>query len=779
MGEYFRMWRGAMRDDPRDNTQSIKLGIAAIVAVMILVIWAAVAISIYFSREAALEDMKSNATNLAFAFDDEVTHILDNSVRTMDAVAGRMRAKGSDMNIYAWSREFPIATGPIIEGGIIAPNGMLVSSTNAPNLKPIDMNDHEDVRIQLDGKYEGIFIGKPVNSRTVDQMVIPITKRVETKNGRLVGIMGFLLSPARLTQLHKSINLGEQGTITLVGLDNIVRARFRKDSPDGLAEIGRPITGNMSQVDTLGVNQGFYIQRDASDHVKRMHSFRRVANYPLFVNIGLGYDEGLASWWKITLTILSVAAGATLFLGGLGLYLAREIAVRKVAEQKVALLARADPLTGLPNRRVFVEALQQAIGRAGRGGKGFAIHYLDLDHFKDVNDTLGHMTGDELIRAVGNRLGDGVRVTDVVARFGGDEFAILQTDIREPADAAVLAGKLIEAIAQPFSIKGNRIQSGTSIGITVGEPGTTDGETLLSHADLALYRAKSEGRNTYRFFTESMDTEVHERVQLVAELRQAIADGQMTLHYQPQVDVRDGKIKGFEALVRWNHPARGLVLPGNFIHIAELTGLIAPLGRWVLNEACRQMKEWLDAGIAPPVLSVNLSAAEFKVAGIQRKILAVIDKYGVAPDRIELEITEYAMMDVSERSDDILERLKERGVGISIDDFGKGYSSLAYMKRFRPSRIKIAGEFVSGMLENEADRAVVRAIVEMAHELRIGLIAEGVETAAQAAFLCELGCCDAQGFFFSRALPAGDVTAILRRGGNFAPADCRPFTAVA
>jgi hypothetical protein len=247
------MWRGAMRDDPRDNTQSIKLGIAAIVAVMILVIWAAVAISIYFSREAALEDMKSNATNLAFAFDDEVTHILDNSVRTMDAVAGRMRAKGSDMNIYAWSREFPIATGPIIEGGIIAPNGMLVSSTNAPNLKPIDMNDHEDVRIQLDGKYEGIFIGKPVNSRTVDQMVIPITKRVETKNGRLVGIMGFLLSPARLTQLHKSINLGEQGTITLVGLDNIVRARFRKDSPDGLAEIGRPITGNMRSACTVFV----------------------------------------------------------------------------------------------------------------------------------------------------------------------------------------------------------------------------------------------------------------------------------------------------------------------------------------------------------------------------------------------------------------------------------------------------------------------------------------------------------------------------------------------
>ncbi|MGO8912804.1 MAG: putative bifunctional diguanylate cyclase/phosphodiesterase [Bradyrhizobium sp.] len=765
--------------DRRDHAKALKISIAAIVAVMVIVIWAASAISIYYSREAALAEMKSNATNLAFAFDEEVTHTLDSSVRTMDVVAARMRVQGSDMDIYAWSRELPIVTGPIVVAGIIAPNGILIASTRAPDLNPVDMNDREHFRIQLDGKYKGVFIGKPVTSRTDGQILIPITERVETRDGRFVGVMNFELSPALLTNLHKSIDLGEHGTITLVGLDNIVRARFSKNSPDGLADVGKPVKGNMSQVDTLGVNQGFYIQQDTIDHVRRIHSFRRVANYPLFVNIGLGYDEGLASWWAITLTILAVAAGATLFLGGLGLYLAREIGVRRKAEQKVERLARTDPLTGLPNRRAFVEALHQAIGRTGRGGKGFAVLYLDLDYFKDVNDTLGHRVGDELLEAAGERLRSSIRVTDAVARFGGDEFAVLQTDIGDPADAAALAGKLIEIIAQPFSIEGNRIQSGTSIGIAVGESGTSDGETLLSHADLALYRAKSEGRGSYRFFTESMDTEVHARVKLADELREAIAHGQMILHYQPQVDVRDGRIKGLEALVRWSHPARGLLLPGNFIHIAEQTGLIAPLGRWVMNEACRQMKEWLDAGIALPVLAVNISATELKIAGIESKILAVIDRHGIPPGRIELEITEYTMMEVSKRSDDILERLRQHGIGISIDDFGMGYSSLAYMKRFRPSRIKIAGEFVSGMLKNEADRAVVRAIVEMAHELRVGLIAEGVETAAQAEFLCDLNCYDAQGFYFSRAVTAHDIAAILRSGKAFTPTERGAMTEVA
>ena len=300
----------------------------------------------------------------------------------------------------------------------------------------------------------------------------------------------------------------------------------------------------------------------------------------------------------------------------------------------------------------------------------------------------------------------------------------------------------------------NKIQSSTSVGIAVSDPETNDSEVLLSHADLALYEAKSERRGTYHFFAESMDTEVRERVKLVSELRRAFAEGEMALHYQPQIDARNGRLIGLEALVRWNHPERGLLLPGSFIGIAETSGMIVSLGKWVQIEACRQMRDWLDAGIAPPVLAINLSAVEFKTAGVEEQIIGTIRKYDIPPDRIELELTESTMMELSKRSNDILARFRQQGIRISVDDFGTGYSSLAYLKRFRPNRIKIAGVFVFDMLEDEADRAVVRSIIGIAQALNIDVIAEGVETAAQAKFLCEHHCCEVQGFAFSRALSA-------------------------
>jgi diguanylate cyclase (GGDEF)-like protein/PAS domain S-box-containing protein len=483
--------------------------------------------------------------------------------------------------------------------------------------------------------------------------------------------------------------------------------------------------------------------------------------------------DGSVFFGDITAAIMHLA-GKSYFVCNI-----RDITTRKVAEQKIMQLARTDLLTDLPNRRVFNEALQQTIDRAGRDRQSFAVLFLDLDNFKDVNDTLGHTVGDELLVMVSKRLRNSVRAGDVVARFGGDEFAVLQTGIRGPSDAAILATKFIEALAHPFLIHENKIQSSTSIGIAVSNPETNDSEMLLSHADLALYEAKSSRRGTYQFFAESMDTAVRERVKLVSELRRAFAEGEMTLHYQPQIDARNGRIIGLEALVRWNHPERGLLLPGNFIGIAETSGMIVPLGKWVQIEACRQMRDWLDAGIAPPVLAINLSAVEFKTAGIEEQIIGTIEKYGVPPHRIELELTESTVMELSKRSNDVLLRLRQQGIRISIDDFGTGYSSLAYLKRFRPNRIKIASVFVSDMLEDEANRAVVQSIIGIAQALDIEVIAEGVETAAQAKFLCELHCFEVQGFAFSRARSAPDITQILRRKKVFALIDRSALTEVA
>jgi diguanylate cyclase (GGDEF)-like protein/PAS domain S-box-containing protein len=441
----------------------------------------------------------------------------------------------------------------------------------------------------------------------------------------------------------------------------------------------------------------------------------------------------------------------------------RDITERKRVEALARRMARYDVLTGLANRAVFVEALQHAIATAKRGERSFAVLYLDLDHFKDVNDTLGHPVGDELLKAVADRLASNTRETDTVARFGGDEFAIVVADIRDPADAANLADKLLIAFAIPFSVQGSDIHSGASIGIAVYGSEASDAETLLSHADVALYRAKSEGRGGYRFFTDAMDAEVQTRVTLGAELRIAIDEGQLFLMYQPQVAIDTGRITGVEALVRWRHPIRGVLGPGVFIPIAEQIGIIAKLGHWVLWEACRQGRAWLDDGVAPIRISVNVSALQFRTPIVlEADIAAALAQTGLPPRMLELELTESVLMDASREHSDLLRRLRETGVTVAIDDFGTGYSSLDYLRRFPSNRIKIAQNFVSSLETTPGDAAIIRATIGLARELNIEVIAEGVETQVQRDLLKEWGCGEVQGYLFAKPLTADDAGAALR-----------------
>jgi diguanylate cyclase (GGDEF)-like protein/PAS domain S-box-containing protein len=442
-----------------------------------------------------------------------------------------------------------------------------------------------------------------------------------------------------------------------------------------------------------------------------------------------------------------------------------DITERKQAEERITRMARHDVLTGLANRGVFVEALQLAVARARRGSGSFAVLYLDLDHFKDVNDTLGHPVGDLLLCAVSERLSASIRETDLVARFGGDEFAVLQTDIREPEEAGAFAEKLLKAISEPYVLGDTKVRSGGSAGIAVFGTDSPDAETLLSNADVALYRAKSEGRGTYRFFTDAMNLEVHTRVNLATELREAIAAGQLFLEYQPQVDVDTGRIVGVEALARWHHPTRGVVSPGEFIPAAEKSGLIAPLGHWVLREACRQMKEWLDADLAPPLVGVNLSALQFKAPlDLENDIAAILAEMALPPQRLELELTESALMEASREHNDVLLRLRKTGIQIAIDDFGNGYSSLAYLSRFPVDRIKIAQNFLLDLPAMPRNRAIVRAAIRLAHELDLLIVVEGVETAAQLNLIRSWSAHQVQGFYFSRPLSASEMTALLGVG---------------
>jgi diguanylate cyclase (GGDEF)-like protein len=448
----------------------------------------------------------------------------------------------------------------------------------------------------------------------------------------------------------------------------------------------------------------------------------------------------------------------------------RDITARKIAESLAIRTANSDVLTGLANRRVFVDELERSIAEAKRGKGGFAVLYLDLDHFKDVNDVLGHPVGDDLLEAVAGRLNSNMRAGDTVARFGGDEFAVLVSDVSDPGIAAVVADKLIKALAEPFSIGGYDIRSGASIGIDIYGPGSAQAEALLSHADVALYRAKAEGRNSYRFFTDVMDREVRTRVALGAELRTAVGTDELFLLYQPQVASDTGRITGLEALVRWNHPKHGILGPEIFIPVAESTGIIVALGHWALSSACRQAKAWFDTGIDPVRVSVNVSGLQFKMAlELEKSIVSALAESELPAQLLEIELTETVLMEVSLEHSQALARLRQAGVTIAIDDFGTGYSSLAYLRRFPVDRIKIPREFVNNITTVAEQAVIVKATIGLAHELGIALLAEGVETREQLDALNLWGCREVQGFYFAPPLTAQEVSVALQNGGFLTP----------
>jgi len=441
---------------------------------------------------------------------------------------------------------------------------------------------------------------------------------------------------------------------------------------------------------------------------------------------------------------------------------------RRKSELRMEHMANYDGLTGLPNRALFNERLNYAAARAKRYAESFALLLLDLDRFKDVNDTLGHPVGDALLAAVGERLKSAVRESDVVARLGGDEFAILQLGLENANDAAGYAQRVIDLLAEPFVIEDHQIHTDTSIGIALYMPGESDPTHLFSQADTALYRAKAEGRRGYRFHDAHVEAEVRQRVAINEELHEAIAEKQFVLHFQPQVDTRTRRLVAVEGLLRWHHPKRGILGPCEFIPVAEDSGLLLEIDGWVLKEACRQMRAWQDQGLmGKAVISVNLSPLQFKTADFEEKVVAALKEAGLDPHSLELEITERSL---AERPDDVakvMKRLDARGVRFSIDDFGTGYSSLQYLKRLPVSKIKIAQEFVRDMLQDASDASIVRAITGLGQELGHEVVAEGVETREQLEFLQDTGCRLVQGYLFGRPQPACELTARLRKGGDY------------
>lgn len=503
--------------------------------------------------------------------------------------------------------------------------------------------------------------------------------------------------------------------------------------------------------------QGFLEIVHPEDYDKVLTETRRNPSGGVDIEYRIVRRDGVTRWIHVrTYPILNQANEVYRVAG-----VAEDITERKVAEERLLQIAHYDALTSLPNRTLFYESMKRILESAKQHHSTVGVMFVDLDRFKVVNDSLGHSMGDDLLQQVAERLVDCVRVRDVVGRLGGDEFALIVPGLDSPDAATAVALKVLEAFALPFELSGRETFISASIGITIYPDDATDADTLLRYADTAMYRAKAEGRNAYRYYTAEMNARAQERLELESALRHAQDRQEFQLYYQPKLDLRTGEISGVEALLRWQRPGVGLVAPMEFIPVLEETGQIASVGEWVISQACRQIKAWEQDGIRPVPIAVNLSGRQFHQKDLSQVLSRILQEHGVVPELLELELTESTLISQAEETIRILQDIKALGTHISVDDFGTGYSSLGYLKRFPINVIKIDRSFVKDILSNWEDASLTLAIIGIAHNLGMKVVAEGVETPEQLEFLARNGCNEIQGYTFHRPLNATDTTRTL------------------
>jgi len=530
------------------------------------------------------------------------------------------------------------------------------------------------------------------------------------------------------------------------------------------------IFGLEDQVNGLQLKD--FSEKIDADHQVDLEKGMKIAlkyGQPFSYQASMSDQEGI----KKTLKILIERAGGLNQKDHMLMGTVQDISELKEAEEQIKQLAYYDVLTGLPNRLLFREHVQHSLHIAERDGSAVAVMFLDLDNFKQINDNLGHNVGDELLSQFGERLKLLTRKTDTstrsstgshtvkMSRLGGDEFTILLTGVYDVVDVGRIANRIVKGVSSSFMVHGHEIFITTCLGISLYPADGGDIETLLKHADVAMYHAKSSGRNTYRFYDTTMNSDATYRLKLENNLRKALGNDEFQLYYQPRIEVATGEVVSVEALLRWHHPTMGLIMPDDFIPIAEDTRLIVPIGEWVIEEACRQVVRWQEQGLDPIVVSVNLSAHQFSDEGLKSALQNALESSQCSPEFLEFEITESALMIDQKKSIKLLEHFRETGINIAIDDFGIGYSSLSNLKDFPIDVLKIDRSFISELPQDIRTGAIVSAIINMAQGLNLMVVGEGVETETQLIFLDEHYCDQYQGFYFSKPLPADEVGKIL------------------
>jgi diguanylate cyclase (GGDEF)-like protein len=693
---------------------------------------------------------------------------------------------------------------------VMSREGKLINFSRFWPAPEIDISDRAYFRaMQADPNLQ-TYVTEPIQTRVTGNWTIFLARRVNGPNGEFLGLILGAIEMRYFEDFYQAISTGKGGTISLQKMDGQILARFPQT-----ATIGKVFSNS----DRLLPNGTAGTMRELSpiDGQMRLKAAHRLTNYPVFVLATRTEEAALASWRGIARLLTLCASGCAISIAIAGFAFGRQwkqqarlahsqAELRRHEDRAAAMGAAADVaratalemlhsaehdfLTGLPNRLLLNDRIGQAITAARRNKKTVAVLFLDLDGFKHINDSLGHAVGDKLLQSIAKRLVDCVRASDTVSRQGGDEFVVLLSEVEKAEDAAIAtrrivetvtgphaidehdihvhaaiaAGRMLNAVAGSHLIDNRDLHVTASIGVSVYPDDGLDAETLIKNADTAMYQAKEHGRQSYRFFEPKMSVRAVERQSIEADLRRAVERHEFLLHYQPVIDLATGAITGAEALIRWMRPTRGLVPPLQFIPVAEDSGLIVPIGAWVMREACRQTRAWVDAGLPAMTVAVNVSAMEFRDENFLENLFSTLGDTGVDPKSLVVELTESVLMKHAEAAASVLQAVRQVGIRVAIDDFGTGYSSLGYLRRFPLDALKIDQSFVRQISIAGEDTAIVTAVIGMARSLKLRIIAEGVETLEQLEFLQAHHCDEAQGYYFSRPVPAEQFARLLRSG---------------
>jgi diguanylate cyclase (GGDEF)-like protein len=736
----------------------------ALTILVLAVIWSATLNLIRVERANAARTSAASTLELLDTYEAQIVRALREIDQTLKIVKYVYETKGASATLSDLKGRGLLPADLLFVVSVVNPDGVVVTSTRpdeAPS--PTSPLFHQSLA------KDTLWIDQPRKIASSGEWSLQFGRALHAADGSLAGAVLIAVDASYFVSGYDPSILGKKGVLALLGTDGVFRARRTGDNiTAGVAtDYARAVPGGDQGDPTVSLADNSW------DGIRRYTGAQQLYEFPLAVIVGLSEEEQLAAERRdVRLYLLRAGVGSillvvlTTILGRMSLQLARgrvrENDAHLTHARRVEYLAYHDGLTALPNRSLFNKLLSQAISQARRYHRQLAVAFIDLDRFKQINDTLGHEAGDELLKEVANRLKACVRDSDTVARLGGDEFVVLLTELGDQHYAATVAQKIVTAVAKPFTVLGQEFRVTASIGISTYPNDGPDEQTLTKNADIAMYQAKEDGKNNFQFYSERLNANSLERLTLESSLRHALERNEFQLYYQAKRDIASGQITGMEALLRWQHPDLGIVAPMQFIPVAEETGLIVPIGRWVLQTACLQNVAWQKQGLPRLKIAVNLTARQFSDEHLLRDISVILKSTKMDASLLEVEIHESLLIQDIEKTLRILTDLKSMGIKIAIDDFGTGYSSLATLQRFPLDTIKIDRSYIRDITTRDEDSNLTEAIIAMGKSLSLTVVAQGVETKEQADFLRQHACDEFQGFYFNKPMSTDQFTALLQ-----------------